>query len=262
MKFKKKLLRSYKQILFNLKNKINLDNDELKNDTLNDLFEYFGTDKGDKVVNPYNSNSNTAKNELIGHGYAKFYESHLKILKNENISILEIGTWTGASVASFYHYFNKASIFCIDKNFKFKFKSNRINFFNCDTEVSKEIFNFEKYLEKNKSKNFDLIIDDGSHKYKDILNNFQIFFQKIKPGGYYIIEDFNHYKLHPSYANDRPKESLDIDKILYSLNKKIYFESKDFSREFQNFCFKNISDINIYKGIQDYSYIAFVKKTY
>ena len=77
---------------------------------------------------------------------------------------------------------------------------------------------------KKKSEYFNIIIDDGSHKYHDILSNFKKFFKKIKPGGYYIIEDFNHYKLHPSYINDAPKKGLDIDVILDHLNRKEFFE--------------------------------------
>ena len=260
MKFKKKILKIYKEIIFRFKNKINLDKQILNIESLDDLFNYFGTDKGTKVTNPYKKDSKKLDQKLIGHGYAKFYESHLNIFKNQKINILEIGTWKGASVAAFYHYFNKALIFCIDKNFKFQFKSIRVNFFNCDTENPDEIKNLENYIAKNNSEYFDIIIDDGSHKYQDILNNFQKFFKKIKPGGYYIIEDFNHYKLHPSYINDSPSDSLDISQIFDCLHKKNYFKSDNLNKEFQTFCFENILNIKTHKGIQDYSYIAFIKK--
>jgi len=38
------------------------------------------------------------------------------------------------------------------------------------------------------------------------------------------------------------------------------FKSSTLDEEFQNYCFNNILDISIHKGIQDDSYIAFVKK--
>ena len=260
MKFKKKILKFYKEIIFKLKNKINLDKQILEIASLNELFNYFGTDKGTEVINQYQKISSKADQKLIGHGYAQFYEKHLNIYKNVKINILEIGTWKGASVAAFYHYFKKAIIFCIDKNFKFQFKSNRVNFFNCDTENFADIENLEKYLTEKKSEFFEVIIDDGSHNYKDILNNFQKFFKRIKPGGHYIIEDFNHYRLHSAYINDSPQNSLDIDEIFkYLLNKK-YFKSDNLDKEFQTFCFENILDIKTHKGIQDSSFIAFIQR--
>ena len=260
MKFKKIILRIYKNIIFKFKTKLNLDTQVIYIKSLNELFNYFGTDKGTEVINPYQKKTTNPNQKLIGHGYAKFYETYLKIFKNEKISILEIGTWKGASVAAFYHYFKKAIIFCIDKNYKFKFKSDRVNFFNCDTENFNDVKNFENYLMKKKSEYFNIIIDDGSHKYHDILSNFKKFFKKIKPGGYYIIEDFNHYKLHPSYINDAPKKGLDIDVILDHLNRKEFFETDNFESQFQKYCIENISEIKSHKGIHDYSFIVFIKK--
>ena len=39
------------------------------------------------------------------------------------------------------------------------------------------------------SLNFDIIIDDGSHMSSDIVNSFLTYFQLLKPGGIYIIEN-------------------------------------------------------------------------
>ena len=260
MKLKKKILKFYKKTIFKFKKKINLDKQILEIVSLNELFNYFGTDKGTEVTNQYQKTSSKANQKLIGHGYAQFYEKHLSTFKNDKINILEIGTWKGASVAAFYHYFKKAIIFCIDKNFKFQFKSKRVNFFNCDTESYKDIDSLKEYLKKNDSEYFEIIIDDGSHNYKDILSNFYKFFKSIKPGGYYIIEDFNHYRLHSSYINDKPDNALDIGEIFEFLINKKNFKSKDLDNDFQNYCFDNISNITTHKGIQDYSYIAFIKK--
>ena len=260
MKYKKKILKCYKEIIFKVKNKINLDKQILEIVLLNELFNYFGTDKGTEVINQYQKPSSKPDQKLVGHGYAQFYEKHLDIYKNDKIDILEIGTWKGASVAAFYHYFKKAIILCIDKNFKFQFKSNIVNFVNCDTENTNEIENLKKYLIKKNKEYFEVIIDDGSHNYKDILNNFYNFFKSIKPGGYYIIEDFNHYRLHPSYINDKPDNALDISEIFEFLLNKKHFESENINKDFQNYCFDNILNITTHKGIQDTSYIAFIKK--
>ncbi|MDC0544865.1 hypothetical protein OAO00_00005, partial [Pelagibacteraceae bacterium] len=56
------------------------------------------------------------KGNREGHGYSKFYTNHLNHLKNEQINILEIGSYAGASAAAFAKYFPKANIFCFDVN--------------------------------------------------------------------------------------------------------------------------------------------------
>ena len=256
---KKTLLKFYKKLMFQFKVKINLDKQCLNLKSLNELFNYFGTDKGTIVIDPYNKDSNNLDKKLTGHGYGDFYESHLNIFKNKDIKLLEIGTWKGAGVAAFYHYFNKAIIFCIDRNFKFQYKSNRVIFFNMNTENSTDVKKLENLFIKKKVEYLDIIIDDGSHNYLDILNNFKNFFKRIRPGGYYIIEDFNHYKQYAEVAS-APNNSLDIEDILQHLKKKVFFNSVTLNKEFQSFCFENISDITVHKGNEEFSYIAFIKK--
>ena len=256
---KKLILKLYKQLVFKLKKKIDLDLKKIDLISLNELFNYFETDKGSAVKNPYSKNIDDSNKNLIGHGYAKFYELHFNYFKNKEIKLLEIGTWKGASVASFYYYFNKAIIFCLDRNYKFQFKSNRINFFYCNTRNSDDLKKFEDLLINKKSENLDLIIDDASHIYSDMLNNFKSFFKKVKSGGFYVIEDFNHYKYY-SYLDDSSFNSLEIEEIFKLLKNKQFFESNNLDKDFQNYCFNNILEISVHKGIQDDSYIAFIKK--
>ena len=255
-----KISHLYKKLIFNLKYKINLDNQKFNFDSLDESFNYYGTDKGTKVINPYDKKSKS----FIGHGFAEFYEHYLKNFQHKKTNILEIGTWKGSSVASFYHYFKNSRIFCLDRNYKFKFKSKRINFFYCDTRQEEDIKKFEKFLENKNCNSFDLIIDDGSHIFSDILKNFKNFFTKINSGGHYVIEDFNHSKYYP-YLNDSENKELNIENILKNLKSKKHFSSKHWSEEFQNFCFQNIEEIKIHKGkmIEDninISDIVFLKR--
>ena len=136
----KRITKIYKTILFGLKKKINIDNNLLDNKSLNDLFNYFGTDKGTNVINPYLNESN----ETLGHGFAEFYEDQFKKYKNKKMNILEIGTWEGASTASFASYFSKSKIYAIDKNFKLKFKSKRIEFCHCDINNRDDLIYFKR----------------------------------------------------------------------------------------------------------------------
>ena len=256
---KKLILKFYKELVFKLKKKVDLDLKKIDLISLNELFNYFGTDKGSAVKNPYSKNIDNSDKSLIGHGYAKFYDLHFNYLKNREIKLLEIGTWKGASVASFYHYFSNAIIFCLDRNYKFQFKSNRINFFYCDTRNTNDLKKFEDLLINKKSETFDIIIDDASHIYSDMLNNFKNFFKKVKPGGFYVIEDFNHYKYY-SHLNDSSSVSLEIEEIFEHLKSRQIFKSNTLDEDFQHYCFNSISEIAMHKGIQNDSYIAFIKK--
>ena len=103
----KKITKFFKNIRFNFKKKIGLDNLHFDDYSLDQLFNYFGTDKGTHVKNPYSDGSN----EILGHGFAKFYEKKLKKLKKKTFNMLEIGTWEGASTASFSLYFPKSFIY-------------------------------------------------------------------------------------------------------------------------------------------------------
>ena len=114
----------YKFLLFNLRIKKNIDNEPLIENSLNGLFNFYGSDKGTSVVNPYSKNSN----ELVGHGFGDQYEEKFNYFKKEKFNFLEIGTWKGGSLASFAKYFENANIYGLDRNFKLiNFSKNKLN---------------------------------------------------------------------------------------------------------------------------------------
>lgn len=255
----KKLSWYYKSFIFKLKSKIDLDKkNEIKNKSLDEIFNFFGSDKGTAVRNPYGKNSK----KVIGHGFGKFYEKHFKKLKKKNFNFLEIGTWEGASLASFHNYFNRAQIYGIDRNFKNKYFSKRLKFLYCDTTNLEDL----KIIKKNfNKKKFKIIIDDGSHLLKDIIHNLKFFFQFLDYGGYYVIEDYNHPKYYKFLNNSNNQEIL-VDKIIDNLRKKKNFKSKILNNKDQQKLFKNIKKIYTYKGImidanKNVSDILILKKT-
>ena len=233
----------YKKLIFVLKKRTDIDKKIIKYNSLNDLFNYFGTDKGTNVKNPYNKNSN----EIFGHGFAEFYEKHFEKFKNEKINLLEIGTWYGASLAAFIHYFPNANIFGLDRNFKYKFKSKRIFFFYCNTTDKNDLNNFKKKIKKISKNNFKIIIDDGSHLLNGIIHNLKFFFRFLDKDGYYIIEDFNHPEYY-NFLNDSDGNELLFKNIIQNIKNKTFFESKILNKEDQKYLFENIKDINVYKG--------------
>ena len=248
----KNITKFYKRLSFNFKKKINLDIEDINNKSLNELFNYFGTDKGTEVTNPYSSESN----EIHGHGFAKFYEKELKHYKNKKMNILEIGTWEGASSAAFLNYFPEAIIYCIDKNFRFKFKSKRIIFFNCDINDRKDM---NRFSAKFKNIKFKIIIDDASHILSDMIQSLKSFFKQLDSKGIFVIEDFNA-PVYYSELNDAKGKELLMSDLLINLKRKTKFNSNILTKNDQEYLFKNIADVKVFKGKTKISDIAFIKK--
>ena len=231
----------YKFLIFKIKKKINLDSLYLKRKkSLNEIFNYFGTDKGTNVKNPYSKISK----KKMGHGFGKFYEKYFHKFQEEDFNFLEIGTWEGASLASFYFYFKRAFIYGLDRNFKNNYSSRRLEFIYCDTTVSSDLNILKK---KFKNKKFRVIIDDGSHLLNDIIGNLKFFFKFLDKGGFYVIEDFNHPKYF-DYLNNSKKKELYIHEIIINLKNRKFFKSKILSQKDQKFLFENIKKIYVHKG--------------
>jgi 2-polyprenyl-3-methyl-5-hydroxy-6-metoxy-1,4-benzoquinol methylase len=92
------------------------------------------------------------------HSYiSEFYEEKLKPLKDKNISLLEIGFASGASLLLWSLYFKNANITGVDisNNVKQKYKTQKVKYLFYDAYDKRNI---------NENEKFDIIIDDGSHK--------------------------------------------------------------------------------------------------
>lgn len=231
----------YKYLIFNLKKKINIDNHFCNSLSLDEIFNFYGSDKGTKVVNPYSKNSD----RIIGHGFGRIYDHNFKNLRKKKFNLLEIGTWQGASLASFAKYFEFANIYGLDRNFKLKYKSKRIFFEYCDTSNSENLKDFKK---KFKHKKFKIIIDDGSHLLTDIIQNFKFFINFLDKSGVYVIEDFNHPKYY-EYLNNARGNELYFSDIIKNLKDKKFFKSNILNENDQRFLHKTIKFIYAKKGI-------------
>ena len=252
----KKFSWYYKFIIYNLKKKINIDKTFLNYNSLDNLFNYFGSDKGTKVKDPYNKNSN----KIFGHGFAKFYQDKFQSFQKKKFNLLEIGTWEGASLVSFLKYFENAIIFGLDRNFKLKYTSKRLKYFNCDTT---NIYDLNIFKNKNKGVKFKIIIDDGSHLLSDIIHNMKFFSKFLDQDSYYVIEDYNHPKYY-SFLNDTNGNEILVEEIIKKLKNKIYFNSSILNKNDQAFLHERIEKIDVYTGSmieagKNISNIAFFK---
>ena len=241
------------RIFLSIKKK-NIDNIIVnKNEGIDKLFIKFNSDKASQLQ----INDETIK----GHNYSPFYEKYLDKYKNQqNLNILEIGTLRGAAAASFYHYFDKPKICCMDVSpFQTYFYSKDIRTIYCNTRSKNNINSIAKYLDCE----FDIIVDDGSHNVKDQILTLGILFKKLRKGGTYVIEDISQYKVFPNLNSDGLKD------VTKTFLEKINLENETIPECLTSVEYKNIKDniknISFEKGEYIYqntniSEIVFIEK--
>jgi len=135
--------------------------------SLDELALEYGTDKSSKI-----------------HNYTKWYEMHLGYLRRDINNLLEIGIWEGASLRMWRDYFEYAMIHGIDSDNSRSFTERGIKTYLCDQSNVEDINKL-----KSMTPYFDIIIDDGSHIGDDVIKTFNLMFNRVKMGGWYVIED-------------------------------------------------------------------------
>ena len=238
------------------KNFTNLDKikkKELYNYSLDELFLYFNCDKG-------SSFRLDKEKKIISHNYSLFYEKYFKILKNEKIRVLEIGSHEGKGLAAFYFFFPNAKLIGANINpFQMQYSSKRIEEVYIDVSSKKIVKNFETYFREE----FDIIIDDASHNLRDILITLPLMFRKLKKGGYYVIEDINQFNV---FKNLNPtNEVLTPIMILKNMSENKKFHSNFISTADIDYLKENIKNYFFEKGNMvikgnNISEIVFLKK--
>lgn len=127
------------------------------------------------------------------HHYFDIYDKHFSKFIGKSPTVLEIGVWNGGSLLMWKDYFGKDSkIIGIDINQDCK------NHENLEKNINVHILN--QYNDNDLDflisnyKNFDIIIDDGSHINPHMIHSFNKLFNYVTDGGVYLIED-----VHTSY---------------------------------------------------------------
>jgi hypothetical protein len=139
------------------------------------------------------------------HHYTMFYYELLKNIKNKKLRLFELGMGTtdisidsnmgpngrpGASLFGWAEFFPNAEIFGADIDKKILFVTDRIKTYYCDQTDSECVKNM--WLHPDLKEKFDVIIDDGLHRYFSNKCFFENSIHKLKDDGYYIIEDINN----------------------------------------------------------------------
>lgn len=121
------------------------------------------------------------------HRYDRAYEPLFEPLREQPITLLEVGVYTGASLAVWADYFPNARIIGVDifqrvSRWRVPVMAHpRVVGYKCDStkEVPPEV----------KPGSVDIIIDDGSHEAVDQLMTFLGYFPLLRSGGMYFVED-------------------------------------------------------------------------
>ena len=181
-------------------------------------------------------------------GFIQLYEKYFSSLKNSKINILEIGVEGGDSLRIWREYFTNANICGIDIDKK-DFKIDNTEILQGDQSDN----NFLRTL-IDKYKNFDIIIDDGSHQAKHIIASFKFLFPHLNNNGIYVIEDLQT-SYFPRYGGSRinlnkKKSSMNFiksltDTINYEKNDRPFYKKSDFDGHIKSIYFhQNIAFIN------------------
>ena len=233
--------------------KFSKNNEYLYEKDLGFLFQYFNSDKGQKLINQYNKPIYKDKNFSEGHSYHIFYEKFFNSKKNLEIDLLEIGSFKGNAAAAFYFYFKKCKIISCDLfPDLFLYKSNRILNFKIDSGSETELNN--KLLNQNYK--FDIIVEDAGHYFKDQIISLFILFKAVKPKGLFVIEelDFPNKRKDMNLLNEKPT----LKDILKLIKENKDFNSKYITDEQKKYFLDHVEEINIFKGTSHE--IAFISK--
>lgn len=179
--------------------------------SLSEIANMYGTDKG--TIGP--------SDKWGGNNYTDVFEAYLENQRESELNILEIGLgvtgdqWEakivqernsgGASIKMWYEYFPNAKIFGIDVNECSYLNNDRITTYVADQGNVDDLENFTKIADPSM---FDFVFDDGSHRPDDQQTSFSYFFNILKSGGLYFIED-----LFSNGVGDGAKGRMASDKV-------------------------------------------------
>jgi len=124
------------------------------------------------------------------HCYLDNYQKYFELLRDSEITLLEIGVGSGASISMWREYFPNAKVYGIDNNPDCAGEGIFIG-----SQIDKDFLG--KVLDCIGTP--DVIIDDGSHYGPYTIESFEYLFPKLSDGGWYVVEDA-HCFYCPTYG--------------------------------------------------------------
>jgi len=199
------------------------------------------------ILDAISINYGTDKSSKI-HNYSNKYQKYIPFKRSDIFTFLEIGVLNGQSLKTWNDYFYNSNLIGIDINEKCKEYENE----NIKIEIgSQNDINFINFI-GNKYKNFNIILDDGSHMQNDVIFSFEHLFSYLKSGGIYIIED-SCTSYWPEYGGERYKKGTIIEYFKSIIDEVNFFGEQNENGEYSDRREDNL--INQFK-IKKYNYIG------
>lgn len=134
---------------------------------------------------------NNVNNRRHCHPYTPVYDILFDESKHYSLNIMEIGIAYGSSLLMWREYFECSNIYALEyrkdhiEDFRKNFDNTRIKIDEVDVRQQSSIRSaFLKYQDE-----FDIIIDDSTHEFKDQVLIIKTVIPFLKPGGILVIED-------------------------------------------------------------------------
>ena len=147
------------------------------------------------------------------HGYSSFYEDYFSVLRSRGkINLLEIGIFRGGGLVVWSDYFSDGYIYGVDIGVTDYFSNIEVykakgGYSNNNVTVNKgdstDKLTWDKEIETYPL--MDIIIDDGAHNPTANQSTLVNFWDKLKDGGLYVIEDIRpiHLDLVQGFLSSR-----------------------------------------------------------
>lgn len=167
-----------------------------------------------QILKEYNLNITSNPNYGTDKGEPKsyideFYQKTFEPFSDEEITLVEIGIRSGASIKLWREFFSKANIIGIDNlqdhndnrtPINKDWISDGVKFIDFDA-YSEKIFDILKT-------NIDILIDDGPHTLESHIKLLEMYIPKMNSGGMIIIEDISYnpnnlYNYVPDYLKEK-----------------------------------------------------------
>ena len=121
----------------------------------------------------------------VGHDYLNYYERLFAPLRSRPLTILEIGVLNGASLRTWREYFPNARIIGADiEPFARRFGQTGIEVEYMDQSNLEDLVRVAS-----KYQPFDIVVEDGSHRWEHQITTLKTLFPFVRPGGLYVVED-------------------------------------------------------------------------
>lgn len=169
------------------------------------------------------SGSNKARLAEHGIRYLDVYEHHLRHLRRQAFSLLELGVYRGESLRMWRTYFPRATVFGLDIDPTAASRAPGFRVF-IGSQADAELVDSAL---KEIGHGLRVVVDDASHVNTLTVASFDLIFPRLASGGWYFIEDLvpgSYESALPSWPGMEHNEGLelrnrraDIDELLIEL---------------------------------------------